>query len=152
MHRGLLSEQERASHTPEDYNFGSTAFVPRASRLLLCELRSLHSVSVGAKPLSTGQCAPCRRLFISQDAIFYEITKKTHTYALRSALDMCLSFNSALAEYRIEGGMFQCSYDNEITSFHKTTGTSRITGNKKHLLTLRRHHRNRYASYYSVRC
>ena len=24
---------------------------------------SLHSVSVGAKPLSTGQCAPCRRLY-----------------------------------------------------------------------------------------
>ena len=55
--------------------FGSTTFVSRASRLLLCELRSLHSVSVGAKPLSTGQCAPCRRLFLSQDAISCERTK-----------------------------------------------------------------------------
>ena len=36
----------------------------------------LHSISVGAKPLSTGQCAPCRRLFLSQDAISCE-TKKT---------------------------------------------------------------------------
>ena len=52
------------------------AFVPRASTLLLCELRSLHSVSVGAKPLSTGQCAPRRRLFLSQDAISCERKKK----------------------------------------------------------------------------
>ena len=28
--------------------------------LLLRTSASLHSVSVGAKPLSTGQCAPCR--------------------------------------------------------------------------------------------
>ena len=31
--------------------------------LLLRTSASLHSVSVGAKPLSTGQCAPCRRLY-----------------------------------------------------------------------------------------
>ena len=31
--------------------------------LLLRTSASLHSVSVGAKPLSTGQCAPCRWLF-----------------------------------------------------------------------------------------
>ena len=31
--------------------------------LLLRTSTSLHSVSVGAKPLSTGQCAPCRRLY-----------------------------------------------------------------------------------------
>ena len=35
----------------------------------------LHSVSVDANPLSTGQCAPCRRLFISQNAISCEIKK-----------------------------------------------------------------------------
>ena len=31
--------------------------------LLLRTSASLHSVSVGAKPLSTGQCAPCQRLY-----------------------------------------------------------------------------------------
>ena len=37
--------------------------------LLLRTSESLHSVSVGAKPLSTGQCAPCRRLYQLGDGL-----------------------------------------------------------------------------------
>ena len=54
--------------------------------LLFCGLRSLHSVSVGAKPLSTGQCAPRRRLFLSQDAISCERKTPQSRKILRSAV------------------------------------------------------------------
>ena len=40
--------------------------------LLLRTSASLHSVSVGAKPLSTGQCAPCRRLYQMYAVKVYE--------------------------------------------------------------------------------
>ena len=54
--------------------------------LLLRTSASLHSVSVGAKPLSTGQCAPRRRLFLSQDAIFCERKTPQSRKILRSAV------------------------------------------------------------------
>ena len=50
--------------------------------LLLRTSASLHSVSVGAKPLSTGQCAPCRRLY--QLGVISQLI-----YLLRIYLSLC---------------------------------------------------------------
>ena len=64
-------------HNPNSLLFLFFIVLSRMPRHSCCEVRvmqlhdilllrtsvSLHSVSVGAKPLSTGQCAPCRRLY-----------------------------------------------------------------------------------------
>ena len=44
--------------------------------LLLLTSASLHSVSVGAKPLSTGQYAPCRRILCNKKCNFLYTQKK----------------------------------------------------------------------------
>ena len=84
--------QYRKEHLPKNLHFSESVLLnSRMPRHSCCEVRvmqlhdilllrtsaSLHSVSVGAKPLSTGQCAPCRRLYrrIILASLFY-CTKK----------------------------------------------------------------------------